>query len=262
MVFSELTSEQQIRALSDLVRFLAENNCSSLDAAAARLGQSPQQIWTRLLSDAGAPETEIPRDKIGARSSRRGHLYPNRAALLGMLQRPEGVCESEALAATGWRRRVGTLRRTAHETGSVFIGIDPPGSERRYYAVAPDGLDDFQRSHADEPIVETARPNALRLNATRVAGVTLPQVIAAGFLKPPLNLEAHHNGTRLTAVIQADGSVLFDGRPFPSPSSAGSAATGELACPGWAFWKICDPETGEREPLNEFRQLYLDNIGG
>ena len=70
MVFSELTSEQQARALSDLVRFLAENNCSSLDAAAARLGQSPQQIWARLLNDAGAPETEIPRNKIGARSSR------------------------------------------------------------------------------------------------------------------------------------------------------------------------------------------------
>ncbi len=45
-------------------------------------------------------------------------------------------------------------------------------------------------------------------------------------------------------VVQAeDGSIRYrleDGRQFKSPSSAGSAVMGGLACNGWRFWGLAE----------------------
>ena len=72
------------------------------------------------------------------------------------------------------------------------------------------------------------------------------------------NLEA---GTALTArykqqdrtceVVQTDDGLRYkldNGELFQSPSSAGKAAMGGVACNGWRFWSVQGTETPEREP--------------
>jgi len=75
------------------------------------------------------------------------------------------------------------------------------------------------------------------------------------------NLEA---GTRLVAkykkveytatVVEGEGGGLRyrleDGREFKSPSAAGSAVMGGVACNGWRFWSLA----GEAEPAPPKKQ--------
>ena len=69
-------------------------------------------------------------------------------------------------------------------------------------------------------------------------------------------------GTRLTAdykgrawtcsVAEDEGGklayVLEDGRRFTSPSAAGSAVMGGIACNGWRFWSVKDEEPASPAP--------------
>ncbi len=68
-------------------------------------------------------------------------------------------------------------------------------------------------------------------------------------------------GTRLVArykktertceVVQTDNGLRYkldDGTEHKSPSSAGKAAMGGVACNGWRFWSIQGTETPKREP--------------
>ncbi len=55
-------------------------------------------------------------------------------------------------------------------------------------------------------------------------------------------LVAGYKGERYTAeVVSSDQGVryrLADGREFKSPSAAGSAVMGGVACNGWRFWSL------------------------
>lgn len=58
-------------------------------------------------------------------------------------------------------------------------------------------------------------------------------------------LTAKYKGTQHTAKVVAGegGKLLYrlsDGREFKSPSSAGSAVMGGVACNGWRFWSLAD----------------------
>ena len=165
------------------------------------------------------------------------------------------------LAATGWARCVGTLRRTAHDMGLMLVVTETGKGGRRYYAIPPDQLEGLRARRAGEAVIETDRAGSVRLSGGRVRKVTLGRLIDSGYLRPPLAIEAHRAGQAFAARIEADGAIGFDGRGFPSPSSAGSAATGMLACAGWAFWRYRDPVTGAAAPLGDLRQLFLDNYG-
>jgi hypothetical protein len=62
-------------------------------------------------------------------------------------------------------------------------------------------------------------------------------------LKPGTQLVARHKGKehQCDVVAGEDGRVRYrlkDGREFSSPSSAGSAVMGGVACNGWRFWTI------------------------
>jgi hypothetical protein len=62
-------------------------------------------------------------------------------------------------------------------------------------------------------------------------------------LEPGTVLVARYKGAQHRAEVVAgeDGKVLFrleDGREFKSPSSAGSAVMGGVACNGWRFWSL------------------------
>ena len=64
-----------------------------------------------------------------------------------------------------------------------------------------------------------------------------------GRLTVGMRLEAGYKGSRHIAEVVAgeDGKVRFrlaDGREFTSPSAAGSALMGGIACNGWRFWSL------------------------
>jgi Restriction Enzyme Adenine Methylase Associated len=73
-------------------------------------------------------------------------------------------------------------------------------------------------------------------------------------LTPGTQLTATYRKTqqRCTVEANADGSLAFvlaDGRRFTSPSAAGSAVMGGIACNGWRFWSLVG-EASEAVPTD------------
>ena len=93
--------------------------------------------------------------------------------------------------------------------------------------------------------------------------VQVMDLIRAGLISPPLELGREYKGVHLMATIQGDGSVIFDGEPYNSLSTAGGMARKSVigAPPGrpypqtngWTFWKYRDTETGKLEEVNHLR---------
>jgi len=98
---------------------------------------------------------------------------------------------------------------------------------------------------------------------TALAEATLPNLIAAGFVKAPLELERTYKGVRLTASLQPDGRVSVGGETGLTLSAAGGMARKSvLATPpsdpppatnGWIFWQY-ERAPGDWVPLNELRK--------
>ena len=97
-----------------------------------------------------------------------------------------------------------------------------------------------------------------------------PQVsdlIEAGLIIPPLELERMYRGIRLTATIQRDGRVAVDGQLYDTLSAAAGISLKPLREPpprhslptanGWTFWRYRDLETGSLEEIDLLRQQYL-----
>ncbi len=65
-------------------------------------------------------------------------------------------------------------------------------------------------------------------------------------LKPGTRLVARYKKKEYSAtVVQTDKGLRFrleDGREFKSPSAAGTAVMGGVACNGWRFWSIAGSE--------------------
>ena len=98
-------------------------------------------------------------------------------------------------------------------------------------------------------------------------GVQVADLIHAGLINPPLELERDYKGVHLKATIQQDGRVVFDSEGYDSLSTAaGIARKSVIGAPpgrlypqtnGWTFWKYADPETGTLEEIDLLRQRYL-----
>ncbi len=74
-------------------------------------------------------------------------------------------------------------------------------------------------------------------------------------LKPGTRLVARYkNHEHTAAVVEGEqGGLRYrleDGREFKSPSAAGSAVMGGVACNGWRFWSLA----GEAEPAPPKKQ--------
>lgn len=121
--------------------------------------------------------------------------------------------------------------------------------------------------HLDS-IVEQERPTAKKKKLSKSTkqdiAVDLNDLIAKGLIKPPFLLEAVYKGSKLTATIQEDGTVCFEGKSYNSLSTAAgmARATKRKAPPGrkypqtngWTFWKYRDPKTGELFNLDFLRK--------
>jgi hypothetical protein len=102
---------------------------------------------------------------------------------------------------------------------------------------------------------------------TAMAEATLPNLIAAGCVKAPLELERTYKGVRLSASIQPDGRVSFGGETGLTLSAAGGIARKSVlgtsthepppATNGWTFWQFRDPNTGNLREVDGLRREFL-----
>lgn len=99
---------------------------------------------------------------------------------------------------------------------------------------------------------------------------TLEDLIDAGVISPPLEIETTYRKQRLTAVIEKDCSVTFQGRTYRSLSVSGGMARNTASGPpkdgrpyyqtnGWTFWKYRDSKSGKLEVADVLRQRYLES---
>ena len=96
--------------------------------------------------------------------------------------------------------------------------------------------------------------------------VELTDLITAGLIMPPLQVEKDYKRVHLEATIVQSGQVVWDGTPYDSPSTAaGMARKSVIGAPegraypqtnGWVFWQFQDPETGRLCFIDELRQQY------
>lgn len=98
-------------------------------------------------------------------------------------------------------------------------------------------------------------------------GVEVKDLIEAGMLRPPIQLEKDYKGHHLIATILEDGQIDFGGDVYNSLSiSAAMARKTIVGAPpgreypqtnGWEFWKIKNPDTGKIEEIDTIRQKFL-----
>ena len=109
------------------------------------------------------------------------------------------------------------------------------------------------------PPIERKKPHLLK-----------PQVldlIKAGFITPPLEIEREYRGIRLKATIEQKGEIIFNGRSYHSLSTAADMARRSVrggpsnpSTNGWEFWHYYDAETGEWKSIDFLRQRYLEGV--
>jgi len=87
--------------------------------------------------------------------------------------------------------------------------------------------------------------------------VLIADLVQSGLLNPGTELvfKRPRLGTSFTAVVTDDGRLRVDGRPYPSPSSAATAAAGG-SLDGWHAWQVAP----NGEFLDTLRQRLLDQV--
>jgi hypothetical protein len=130
---------------------------------------------------------------------------------------------------------------TALSTGDIPDGEPSPGKE--------------------DPLVELSQPE----QGTPWRTVTLQDIIEAGLLKLPLEIQKTYKGHHLVGRITAEGNAAWGGREYNSLSTAaGMARASVIGTPpgrkfpqtnGWTFWHFVDADS-RAKPLDVLRQRY------
>ena len=108
----------------------------------------------------------------------------------------------------------------------------------------------------------------VELPAARTGRTKVGELISAGVVSAPAEIEVTFKGQRFTATIEADGLIHFDGQTYSSPSHAGGMVRNKVNGPppdgrpywstnGWTFWHYKDPVTGHPEPISK----WLERLG-
>ena len=116
--------------------------------------------------------------------------------------------------------------------------------------------------------MEKAVSKSKRVRSKAERETPLRQLIDSGFLQAPIPLQGRYAGQTFTAVVNADGATVFEGKTYNKPSGAGRAAKASirgadapasvLATDGWAFWSAQD-EQEAWTPLEELRRRYVED---
>jgi hypothetical protein len=105
-----------------------------------------------------------------------------------------------------------------------------------------------------------------RKAATRY-DVTVKNLLDAGLIRPGAELRKRYLGEDLTATVEPDGRIRFDGTIYKSLSIAAGAARVAVKGPpddgrryyqtnGWSFWE-CQGDDGKSRPVEALRERYL-----
>ena len=73
---------------------------------------------------------------------------------------------------------------------------------------------------------------------------TLADMLAAGVIEPGTRLVSTYSVAPADALVNADGTITWDGSTYQTPSAAGTAVREGKATNGWAFWAI-ESESGK-----------------
>lgn len=94
-------------------------------------------------------------------------------------------------------------------------------------------------------------PSAPKITRKEIQNKNIP--VLAAYINRPLKLRTKFKGRYLKARVLKNGTVVFDGRRFNSPSLAAAAACDRPTCNGWTFWRY---ERGPHEwvLLHELRK--------
>jgi hypothetical protein len=124
-----------------------------------------------------------------------------------------------------------------------------------------------------EPRSTRARP-AEAVTATKATGsgtpwhgVSLADVIAAGLIRMPFDIEHRYRGVELRARIEGPDRIVFAGEAYDSLSTAGGVARKSVAGPfpgrdipqtnGWTFWEYRGPDESLHQ-LDSLRRAVYD----
>jgi hypothetical protein len=101
--------------------------------------------------------------------------------------------------------------------------------------------------------------------------VSLQDVIAAGLLQVPVEIQKTYYGQRLAGRITAAGRVSWGGKEYDSLSTAAGYARASIIghkpgrkfpqTNGWTFWEFVDAD-GCTKPLDSLRQRYHSGTKG
>lgn len=75
----------------------------------------------------------------------------------------------------------------------------------------------------------------------------------AEFISAPIKLRVRFKGKVLIARVRRDGTILFGGKVYTSPSLAAKAACKRPSCNGWKFWQY-ERAPGDWVLLDELRK--------
>lgn len=105
-----------------------------------------------------------------------------------------------------------------------------------------------------------SRPRMTTQKARSGHSVSLQQVVEADLIKTPTTLFRKYKGKVLEALLNADGSVTFDGRNYTACSAAAAAARGSViggapATNGWTFWQFRNADN-QKQTLDDLRQRF------
>ena len=99
------------------------------------------------------------------------------------------------------------------------------------------------------------------------AGRGVPDVIAAGLIRLPFDIEHRYRGVELRARIEGPDRVIFAGEAYDSLSTAGGVARKSVAgsfpgrdipqTNGWTFWEYRGPD-GSLHELDSLRRAVYD----
>jgi hypothetical protein len=152
---------------------------------------------------------------------------------------------------------INALRRVLKRETGVPVTADHivTGLRKMLNESAASVLDDVEIS-LPEPKKKRSR------TSQKYAGAhcTLKDLITADLIRPETTLFVEYKDTVHEAKVQPDGTILFEGRIYKTPSAAGGAVTakhGVHAPNGWWFWQLSTPD-GSPTHLETIRREYSE----
>lgn len=145
-----------------------------------------------------------------------------------------------------------------HQLESLVLRIAQPNGNklRGHFGAAENLLEKFKVDIHQRQLIERQELLGLptftsKSTRKRIEDKSLP--ILAAFVTKSLKLRAKFKGRYVKARVLKNGTVVYDGKRFNSPSLAAAAACERPTCNGWTFWRF---ERGPHEwvLLNELRK--------